>query len=70
MKTFYKSVKILMAALCICLIFDSCASRYSRDGRYRPRKQRNCKCPAYSYNIMQNTVTFIASAEQAKLLCS
>ncbi|MDR2293413.1 MAG: hypothetical protein LBE11_08085 [Prevotellaceae bacterium] len=67
MKILYKSVKILLAALFICLIFDSCASRYSRNGRYRPRKNKNCNCPAYSYNTMQNTINFFSSIEQNKL---
>ncbi|MDR1199091.1 MAG: hypothetical protein LBK94_08815 [Prevotellaceae bacterium] len=66
MKTFYKLVKILLAALFICLILDACASRYS-GGRYRPRKSKNCDCPAYSYNIMQNKIIFFAPEDPQKL---
>ncbi|MDR2065872.1 MAG: hypothetical protein LBP85_09240 [Prevotellaceae bacterium] len=64
MKTLYKSLIILMAALFICLIFDSCASRYSSNGRYRPRRNNNCNCPAYSYNTMQNTENLFSSIKQ------
>ncbi|MDR1347539.1 MAG: hypothetical protein LBJ63_03790 [Prevotellaceae bacterium] len=66
MNTFYKLVKVLLAALFICLILDSCASRYS-GGRYRPRKSKNCDCPAYSHNTMQNNISFFAPEEQKKL---
>ncbi|MDR0754862.1 MAG: hypothetical protein LBF04_05695 [Prevotellaceae bacterium] len=64
MKIFYKSVKILLIVLFVCLIFDSCASRYSSNGRYRPRKNKNCNCPAYSYNTMQNTMNIFSAIEQ------
>ncbi|MDR2651422.1 MAG: hypothetical protein LBC68_03785 [Prevotellaceae bacterium] len=64
MKTIYKTVKILLAALLVCMIFDSCASRYSNNGRYRPRKSKNCNCPAYSHNAMQKTVNFFSYTEQ------
>ncbi|MDR2651424.1 MAG: hypothetical protein LBC68_03795 [Prevotellaceae bacterium] len=64
MNFFYKSVKILLAALLVCLIFDSCASRYSSNGRYRPRKSKNCNCPAYSHNTMQKAVKIFSFTEQ------
>ncbi|MDR1553996.1 MAG: hypothetical protein LBS69_11140 [Prevotellaceae bacterium] len=64
MKTLYKSVKILLAALLVCLIFDACASRYSSNGRYRPRKNKNCNCPAYSHNIRQKNLNVFYSIEQ------
>ena len=62
MKTVYKTIKIFLAAMCICLIFDSCSSRYTSSGRYRPRKSKKCKCPAYGYKIENKTQnTFVLS---------
>ncbi|MDR0421244.1 MAG: hypothetical protein LBH30_07355 [Prevotellaceae bacterium] len=66
MKSLYKSLKILLALLLACFIFESCASRYSSNGRYRPRKNKNCTCPAYSRNTIQNTVVFPIQTEQKK----
>jgi hypothetical protein len=66
MKTFYKSIKILLAATLVCLVFDSCASSYASDGRYRPRRSKSCKCAAYSYNEIQKNLTFFAFVEQKK----
>jgi hypothetical protein len=66
MKTLYKFGKILLATLLICLILGSCASSYN-NGRYRPRKNKNCDCPAYSHNIVQNKISFFTLNEQKKL---
>lgn len=66
MKTFYKAIRIFLAAMCICLVFDACSSnRYSKNGRYRPRKHKKCNCPAYGYNAENKAkTTFVLSPQK------
>jgi len=68
MKKIYKITRLLLVAMCICFIFDACSSRYSSNGRYRPKKSKGCRCPAYSYNnVTQNNVSFFTLSELPKL---
>ena len=49
------------AAICtlVCMLFAAC-SPYYNDGRYRAKRNRNCKCPAYGYAENKNAASVFA----------